>query len=758
MTKNDSRRAVISRILLGLVITFLVIYFVSIITGYSPFYNMSAEKNALASINKDVVKIDDLIEQRYEELREVKESITDVSSHEAISETLRGYIGSEHFGDLRFFSNGKIFDANGLEVMGEVEQILAFNGLNRRAFSGEYIDTFLGKSCIAFYIPVTGSPHITGLVSIVEARNFIDLASVLTDTTQAISLITDGGVNLCDEVQADSALTVGNNFYNFIERLTQNKEASQEVSLLVANYKSATASATNLRISGEKYVVAVKPIAKVENKLFAISLSKSKDLMAIEMEYLHHIISLLVISILSLFVSIIYAWLYHKNSKKKIRYANYTYQNLECPNIEQFKLDIANTLPNAPISLKKYSVVTFKIRRFITIGKVLEEPDVNEILRHAAKIFAGVCAYDETYAYLGNGVFVMLLRYEGDQAFAKRLNMIRAISAKNPFALSKGITLRYRIGVCHAFGGTRSSAMEMVDNALTACKIAEERTTAPFIIYDLSINQQVERGERIESMMEDGLKNGDFKLFLQPKYNVKYDRIDSAEALVRWFDRERADYIFPGEFISLFETNGFIVQLDHYIYLEVLKYFKNAVERGEKVVPVSVNVSRVTVAAPDFLDFYIDNKKKYGVGDDFIMLEVTESFALDTESNMAQIVEKLHKNGIKCSLDDFGAGFSSFNALKNIPFDELKLDRAFIEPGEHPEKDEIVLSTVISLFKSMGITIVQEGVETEEMLEKVAKYGCDVIQGYYYAKAISLEEFKVFLKTNTSITYKSKVK
>ena len=254
------------------------------------------------------------------------------------------------------------------------------------------------------------------------------------------------------------------------------------------------------------------------------------------------------------------------------------------------------------------------------------------------------------------------------------------------------------------------------------------------------------------------MKNGDFKLVLQPKYNIKQDQIDSAEALVRWFDHDRADYIFPGEFISLFETNGFIVKLDHYVYLEVLKYFKRAVERGEKIVPISVNVSRVTASADGFLDFYIENKKKYGIGDGFLMLEFTESFAVDDNDNILHIVETLHKNGIGCSLDDFGSGFSSFNVLKNIPFDELKLDRCFIDAGYNASNDDIMLKSVVDLAKTLGMRIVQEGVETEAMFEKVKSFGCEVMQGYYYAKAISLEEYRIFIDTNTSIVYKSKVK
>ena len=123
-----------------------------------------------------------------------------------------------------------------------------------------------------------------------------------------------------------------------------------------------------------------------------------------------------------------------------------------------------------------------------------------------------------------------------------------------------------------------------------------------------------------------------------------------------------------------------------------------------------------------------------------------------------RIVKTLRKNGIGSSLDDFGTGFSSFNVLKNIPFDELKLDKCFIDAGYNTDHDEIMLKSVIDLAKSLGMRIVQEGVETEEIFNKVKGYGCDVAQGFYYAKAIPLEEYRIFIDTNTSIVYKSKVK
>jgi EAL domain-containing protein (putative c-di-GMP-specific phosphodiesterase class I) len=316
----------------------------------------------------------------------------------------------------------------------------------------------------------------------------------------------------------------------------------------------------------------------------------------------------------------------------------------------------------------------------------------------------------------------------------------------------------YHIGVFLTGSGRRRTVPEMIECATMASEGAKRNIRLPYVLYTEEVNQEIAKNERIEAQMEEALANGEFKLFLQPKLNVKHDRIDSAEALVRWYDPEKGEYRFPGAFIGLFETNGFIIKLDKFIYLEVLKYLHHAVERGEKVVPISVNVSRVTAAEEDFLDFYIGNKKKYGIGDGFITLELTESFAVENYEKIQDLVGQLHQNGIRCSMDDFGSGYSSFNILKQVNFDELKLDRLFLTPGSDPKRSDAIIRTVIRLAHDLGISVVQEGVETEEMFNSVVEMGCEVVQGYYYAKAISLEEYRVFLTTNTSIKYKAKVK
>ena len=131
---------------------------------------------------------------------------------------------------------------------------------------------------------------------------------------------------------------------------------------------------------------------------------------------------------------------------------------------------------------------------------------------------------------------------------------------------------------------------------------------------------------------------------------------------------------------------------------------------------------------------------------------------MEDYDKISTIINALHNSGMRCSVDDFGSGYSSFSILKQITVDELKLDSVFMKRGIDVKRDDKLLSTIIDLAKSMNMSVVQEGVETKELFDKVIAMGCDVIQGYYYAKAIPLEEFRIFITTNTSIKYKSKVK
>jgi EAL domain-containing protein (putative c-di-GMP-specific phosphodiesterase class I) len=225
--------------------------------------------------------------------------------------------------------------------------------------------------------------------------------------------------------------------------------------------------------------------------------------------------------------------------------------------------------------------------------------------------------------------------------------------------------------------------------------------------------------------------------------------MDGAEVLVRWYNEETGSYQSPAEFVPIFELNGFIVNMDHYVYEESCKLISKMRSLVTSTICISVNVSRVTAMAPDFLKFYLAIKNKYNISNGVITLEFTESFAYENYDMMKNVMISLKNNGINSSLDDFGSGYSSYNILKELPIYELKLDRFFINRTGNERRDRALLSMMIKFCNEMGIKITQEGVEQIEDLLMLREMGCDVVQGYIYSKPIMSSDFMDFIKHTT---------
>lgn len=738
-----------------LLFVLLVVYMVTVISGSSSFFKESAEKNALLYFEEDIERAEALAGEHFQNLYDIRDKVKKLDSMKAVEELIESYIGSDMFGDLRYYSNGKSYAANGALVVEETsakEYIEALSKSEKEGTTPVYYDKNTELDCIAFFIPVRGSEYIDGILSILPARNLIDAFDVINEKSSVVSVIAPDG-KLISETSAEGFnKTVGNNFYSFIDTITNNKSDSALISEAVLNLKK---TAIGIHTQEGDYTVAISPLSRFNDNLILISMSESEGLIAPELSYIRHIVNLLLISIFAIVVGIVYATLYHKKTKRALTAATLEDSRLECPNGEQFKLNAKDLITTAH---RRYSIALIAIRNFMYFNEQLGESDSTEVLRELAKIIQSLSNRNECYGYIGDGKFVALIIHANSRTVNDKIKLIETIINRNTVLASHGLKIRFAAGVYNVFSGHRRSIQEMIDCAATAASFSEDNIKTSYTLFTEEVRAEIAHNEKIEAVMETALANKDFRLFLQPKYDVKHDVIDSAEALVRWFDPETGEYKFPGEFIPLFETNGFIIKLDHFVYIEVLEYLSHAVEKGEKVVPIAVNVSRVTATNPDFINFYVGNKKKYGIPDNFITLELTESFAMEDYDKISTIISALHNGGMRCSIDDFGSGYSSFSILKQINVDELKLDSVFLRRGIDVKRDDNLLSTIITLAKTMGMSVVQEGVETKEMFDKVVEMGCDVIQGYYYAKAISLEEFKLFINTNTSIRYKSLVK
>ncbi|MSS64445.1 bifunctional diguanylate cyclase/phosphodiesterase [Velocimicrobium porci] len=280
-----------------------------------------------------------------------------------------------------------------------------------------------------------------------------------------------------------------------------------------------------------------------------------------------------------------------------------------------------------------------------------------------------------------------------------------------------------------------------IDNANIARKYIKESSNTACQFYNESMTQKIRKEVEITNCMEEALQNGEFVVYLQPKIGLKNDSLAGAEALIRW-KRGEDKLIPPNEFIPLFEKNGFILQLDFYVYEEICKKLRFWIDHGIEVVPISVNVSRVHLNDEAFVEKLLNLVNKYHISPGLIELELTESIFLDNTEVALSIMSDLKGHGFSVSIDDFGAGYSSLNLLKDMSSDVIKLDKEFFSHGEMQKEEQIIVSNIIHMAKQLNMKVLSEGIETKMQCEFLKKISCDMVQGYFYAKPMPIPEFE----------------
>ena len=265
-----------------------------------------------------------------------------------------------------------------------------------------------------------------------------------------------------------------------------------------------------------------------------------------------------------------------------------------------------------------------------------------------------------------------------------------------------------------------------------------------FHIFDEKIEEELEKESKIEHEMYQALKDREFKVFYQPKFDAKAETLYGAEALVRW--EHKGEMIPPSEFIPLFEKNKFILQLDLYIFEQVCSDIKMWKEQLGVEPVISVNISRAHFLEDDFLKKYMLITSKYGINTNKIDFEITESATIEAGINIIEIMRNIKKLGFLISIDDFGTGYSSLSTIQDMPADILKIDKSFVDGIGRSEKN--IIDYILTMAKELNLMTIAEGVETKEQRDYLLARGCDIIQGYYYAKPMPKDEFEGYLKQN----------
>ena len=280
-----------------------------------------------------------------------------------------------------------------------------------------------------------------------------------------------------------------------------------------------------------------------------------------------------------------------------------------------------------------------------------------------------------------------------------------------------------------------------------AIKEIEGNALKNSIYCDSKLKSRFLETDRITSEMKKALDNNEFEVFLQPVFDLKTRKIISAEALTRWHHPKRG-YIPPSEYVPIFEENGFIVNIDNFVWESVCKLIRGWLDNGLNAVPISVNVSRIDLFSIDFYTVITELIEKYNVPVEFFRLEITESAFVLNEKSVVDIVDRLRNYGFKILMDDFGSGYSSLNSLKFINVDFLKIDMDLVKGIEESIKQANILKSVINLGNTLNLELICEGVETENQAEFVEANGCKKAQGWLFSKAITVDSFNEKMEKN----------
>ena len=311
-------------------------------------------------------------------------------------------------------------------------------------------------------------------------------------------------------------------------------------------------------------------------------------------------------------------------------------------------------------------------------------------------------------------------------------------------SLLKASETRLRLGV-YTDTDRSDPLLLRFDHAVQACNSIRSKAGEEICIYDKEMAEREVFNAHLLEDFEAAIEQKQFKVQYQPKFNITGDsaKLCSAEALVRWI-HPQLGFVRPDLFIPLFEENGLVTKLDRYVWEESAKQIARWKKELGMTIPVSVNVSRVDIAAPDMTDFITKIVKENGLEAKDYMLEITESAYTEDSKHIIEVVENLRSLGHKIEMDDFGSGYSSLNMLTSMPIDALKMDKAFIRNIKPGNKEMALVTLVLKIAQTLGVPVIAEGVETEDEYKLLKAAGCDVIQGYYFSKPLPPEEFEKY--------------
>ncbi|MBR4573945.1 MAG: EAL domain-containing protein [Lachnospiraceae bacterium] len=387
---------------------------------------------------------------------------------------------------------------------------------------------------------------------------------------------------------------------------------------------------------------------------------------------------------------------------------------------------------------KRYVLAIGDINGLGGINDLYSNTGGDLVISYVSKVLAEFADGRGLCARIGSGTFAVI--FENTEENMEKLKADTQVSIAH---LGMEYPLSMKFGI-YEMGDNSVTISRAVLYATYAYRTTNDKSRNTYVLYTDEMSKSMSEEAEVTQKMKSAMANGEFVIYLQPKFDHTSGRMVGAEVLSRWIKPD-GEIVSPGVFIPVFEKNGYISELDRYVWKTSFETVSKWIDEGRTAVPVSVNISRISLLDEAILPFIEQLKMQYPKASEFIQFEITESAYAGNTDEIFGRVRRIQDMGFKIDMDDFGSGYSSLNLLKDAPIDIVKLDMGFLRGEDHTDRGKVIISAIVNMTRELGFDIIAEGVETKEQADTLASMGCSVIQGYYYARPMPEDDFATML-------------
>ena len=390
--------------------------------------------------------------------------------------------------------------------------------------------------------------------------------------------------------------------------------------------------------------------------------------------------------------------------------------------------------------IEDYAFAHFDIKQFRVLNEAYGHIAANKILsnivnamKEADFVYASARCHNDNFAMILKDMPEAELRQKLYDFFEKL-----SVLEEDPY-----YKIYYKCGVV-PMQRAMLSGNRVADAAKMAQALCTNQNETEIIFYTDKMHDDLSWGNYIKAYVETAIEQDEFVVYLQPKFDIKTEKIKGSEALIRW-NYKNKEFLPPYRFIPFFEKDGSIAEIDDIVLKKVCEAMNRWKKEGKPLYPISVNLSRSRMYDERLIDKLVGIVDSYGVDHHLIDFELTESATYDNMEHMISVLQELRDRGFKISMDDFGTGYSSLSLLTQMPIDTLKIDKSFVDTianDSERKEDIIVLQHIIGLAKELGFVCLAEGAESRPQIDRLRNLGCEIIQGYYFSKPIPLTDYE----------------